>query len=229
MIDSPAEPVRTPSTTGMVFLVGAGPGDPGLITLRAIECLEQAEVVVHDRLVNRLLLRYAPQAEWIDVGKCPEHHPVPQDRINALLIEKARLGQIVVRLKGGDPFVFGRGGEEALALVEAGIPFEIVPGITSAIAVPAYAGIPVTQRNVAGSLTIVAGHRSRTETSIDWFDDDFCSLRHAGFFDGRTKSAAHREHAARTRPPSRDPHSTDPAGQHAFTKSGGRNAREHYG
>jgi uroporphyrinogen III methyltransferase/synthase len=144
----------------MVILVGAGPGDPGLITMRGVECLRLAQVVVYDRLAGRRLLRYAPQAEMIDVGKSPDHHPVPQAEINRILIEKASAGKLVVRLKGGDPFVFGRGGEEALALVEAGIPFEIVPGVTSAVAVPAYAGIPVTQRNLVTSFAIMTGHRA---------------------------------------------------------------------
>ena len=146
---------------GIVYLVGAGPGDPGLITIRGVDCLRQADVVIHDRLANPALLAYADRAElFVDVGKQPNHHPIPQDQINALLIEHARAGKIVVRLKGGDPFVFGRGGEEALALTEAGLPFEVVPGVSSAIAAPAYAGIPVTHRNLACSVTFITGHRA---------------------------------------------------------------------
>jgi uroporphyrin-III C-methyltransferase len=152
---------------GKVFLVGAGPGDPGLITVRGVECLRQAQVVIHDRLISPALLDYAPHALRIDVGKRPDHHPIPQAEINALLVEHAARGRLVVRLKGGDPFVFGRGGEEALALLAAGIPFEVVPGVTSAVAVPAYAGIPVTQRDVACSVAVITGHRSESVSSCD--------------------------------------------------------------
>jgi uroporphyrinogen III methyltransferase/synthase len=150
--------------------VGAGPGDPDLITLRGIECLKQADVVVYDRLANLSLLAHARYAELIDVGKQPGRHPqVSQAQINALLVEKAQAGKVVVRLKGGDPCVFGRGGEEALALAEAGLPFEIVPGITSAIAAPAYAGIPVTQRDMSCSVAIITGHRAHGDNPrCDW-------------------------------------------------------------
>lgn len=145
---------------GIVYLVGAGPGDPDLITLRGIDCLKQAEVVIYDRLANPSLLAHARHAELIDVGKQPNRHPVPQEEINRLLVEKTQAGKVVVRLKGGDPCVFGRGGEEAQALVEAGLDFEIVPGVTSAIAGPSYAGIPVTHRNLAFSVAFVTGHRA---------------------------------------------------------------------
>jgi uroporphyrinogen III methyltransferase/synthase len=151
-----------------VYLVGAGPGDPGLITVRGVECLRRADVVVYDRLVAPSLLDYAPnEAERIYVGKASSDHTLPQAEINALLIEKALAGQVVVRLKGGDPFVFGRGGEEALALAEAGVPFEVVPGISSAIAVPAYAGIPVTHRGVAASFAVVTGHAAGDRPTTD--------------------------------------------------------------
>jgi uroporphyrinogen III methyltransferase/synthase len=156
-------------TTGIVYLVGGGPGDPGLITLRGVECLQRADVVVYDRLIGRSLLDHAPQALQIDVGKQPRRHVVPQDAINALLIEHARAGRTVVRLKGGDPFVFGRGGEEAMALTEAGIPLEVVPGVTSAVAGPAFAGIPVTHRGLACSVAIITGHRGD-----DYPDEPLC-------------------------------------------------------
>ncbi len=155
---------------GIVYLVGAGPGDPDLITLRGIDCLKQAQVVVYDRLANPSLLAHAKHAELIDVGKQPDRHPVPQEEINAILVKKAQEGKVVVRLKGGDPCVFGRGGEEALALVEAGLAFEIVPGVTSAIAGATYAGIPVTHRHIACSVAFVTGHRAdyADEATCDW-------------------------------------------------------------
>ena len=144
---------------GRVCLVGAGPGDPGLLTVRALERLREAEVVVYDRLVNPAILDEAPpEALRIFAGKRVGSRCLPQAEINAILIHHAGVGRLVVRLKGGDPFVFGRGGEEALALSEAGIPFEVVPGISSAIAVPAYAGIPVTHRGVAASFAVLTGH-----------------------------------------------------------------------
>ncbi|HYK85697.1 MAG TPA: uroporphyrinogen-III C-methyltransferase [Ktedonobacteraceae bacterium] len=165
-------PTHAPSSPGKVFLVGAGPGDPELITLKALRCLRQADVVIYDRLICPDLLDEASShAELLFAGKASGHHSIQQEEINALLIHHARQGRRVVRLKGGDPFVFGRGGEEALALAEAGIPFEIVPGISSAIAVPAYAGIPVTHRDFASSVTIVTGHEqhgSPSHTGINW-------------------------------------------------------------
>jgi len=134
-----------------------------------LECLQKADVVVHDRLANEQLLGYAVDAELIYVGKQPDHHPIPQEQINIILVEEAKKGQTVVRLKGGDPFVFGRGGEEAQALTEAGVPFEIVPGVTSAIAVPAYAGIPVTQRGMACSVAFITGHSANSKPlDINW-------------------------------------------------------------
>lgn len=144
---------------GRVALVGGGPGDPGLLTTRGRRLLAEADVVVLDRLAPQsVLAELAADVEVIDVGKMPDHHPVPQDRINALLIEHARQGKVVVRLKGGDPYVFGRGGEELLACREAGVPVEVVPGVTSAIAVAAAAGIPVTHRGVARGFSVVTGH-----------------------------------------------------------------------
>jgi uroporphyrinogen III methyltransferase / synthase len=152
-----------------VYLVGAGPGDPGLITVRGAQVLATADVVVHDRLAEASLLDLAPAAaERIDVGKSPGG-PVRQDEINALLVARGRAGQSVVRLKGGDPFVFGRGGEEAAALLAAGVPFEVVPGISAAVGVPAYAGIPVTHRGLSTSFTVVTGHsRHAVDDDIDW-------------------------------------------------------------
>jgi uroporphyrin-III C-methyltransferase len=145
--------------TGSVALIGGGPGDAGLITVRGLELLRAAEVVVADRLGPRSLLDgLGPEVEVIDVGKTPGHHPVPQHEINRLIVERARAGRRVARLKGGDPFVFGRGQEEAEACRAAGVPVEVVPGVTSAIAVPAAVGIPLTSRGVATAFTVVTGH-----------------------------------------------------------------------
>ena len=157
--------------TGRVYLVGAGPGDPGLMTVRGLEILRTADVIVYDRLVNPVLLDEAPPAALRHfAGKRAGGHCLPQDEINARLIEQARLGRSVVRLKGGDPFVFGRGGEEALALAEAGIPFEVVPGVSAAVAVPAYAGIPVTHRGLSSSFAVVTGHEdpAKDHADVDW-------------------------------------------------------------
>ena len=151
-----------------VFIVGAGPGDPDLITVKGLRCLRQADVVLYDRLSPPELLAEAPRhAELIDVGKEPGRQRRSQAEINDLLLARALAGLIVVRLKGGDPFVFGRGGEECQVLAAAGIPFEVVPGVSSAIAVPAYAGIPVTQRGITTGFTVITGH-SLDEGSVDW-------------------------------------------------------------
>ncbi|MBR4348028.1 MAG: uroporphyrinogen-III C-methyltransferase [Fibrobacter sp.] len=157
------------SGAGKVYLIGAGPGDPGLLTLRGKELLERADVVVYDRLVSPAILSFCnPKAKMVDVGKMPTHHKVKQSEINKLLVQFANEmpGATIARLKGGDPFVFGRGGEEALELVAAGIEFEVVPGITSAISVPAYAGIPVSHRGIATSFHIITGHE-KAESSAD--------------------------------------------------------------
>ena len=150
-----------------VHLVGAGPGDPELLTVRAARLLAGAEVVVHDRLAELATALAGPDAELIDVGKRPGF-PYPQESINALLVQLGREGREVVRLKGGDPFVFGRGGEEALALAAAAVPFTVVPGITSAVAAPAAAGVPVTHRGVSAAVTVVTGHRMPGEADVDW-------------------------------------------------------------
>jgi uroporphyrinogen III methyltransferase/synthase len=151
-----------------VYLVGAGPGDPGLLTVRGKELLEATEVVVYDRLASPALLQLAPvDAEFVDVGKAPGRAAMTQEDINAVLVARGRDGKHVVRLKGGDPFVFGRGGEEAEACIAAGVAFEVVPGITSAISAPAYAGIPVTHRGVSTSVTIVTGHEDPAKGTID--------------------------------------------------------------
>ena len=155
----------------MIYLVGSGPGDPGLFTVKGARCMQEADAVVYDRLAPEALLVHArPGAELIYVGKKPGNPSMPQEEINALLVRLGRAGKTVVRLKGGDPYVFGRGGEEALELARAGLPFEIVPGVTSGIAAPAYAGIPVTHRGVSTSVAFVTGHEDPTkgESDVDW-------------------------------------------------------------
>jgi uroporphyrin-III C-methyltransferase len=155
---------------GKVYLVGAGPGDPELITVRGLKVLRQASIVLYDRLVHPQLLQEAPaDAKRLYVGKEENLHCVPQGQINHLLVAYAQHGECIVRLKGGDPFVFGRGGEEAEALAAAGVPFEIVPGVSSAVAAPAYAGIPVTHRRYASSFAVITGHEENgRETTYDW-------------------------------------------------------------
>jgi len=164
---------------GMVYLVGAGPGDPGLLTLHGQEALSRADVVIYDHLANPRLLEHSPQsAERIYVGKEAAAHALDQHGINRLMIERARTGAVVVRLKGGDPFVFGRGGEEALALAEAGVRFEVVPGVTAGVAAAAYAGIPVTHRFLAGAVALVTGHAAADKEA------PFTDYRSLGSFQG---------------------------------------------
>ncbi len=156
---------------GEVYLVGAGPGDAGLLTVKGLDCLKKADVIIYDRLLDERLLDSAhTKAERIYVGKTPRYHAKEQAEINQLLVKKAKEGKIVVRLKGGDPFVLGRGGEEAETLAKNHIPFEVVPGVSSAIAVPAYAGIPVTHRHLSSSFAVITGHEDPTKpkTSIAW-------------------------------------------------------------
>ncbi len=154
----------------VVYLVGAGPGDPELITLKAINALKKADVVLYDKLANEEILKYAEDAELIYVGKQAGHHYKSQDEINEILVKEAKENDVVIRLKGGDPFVFGRGGEEMLALAENGLDFEFIPGVTSAIGVPTTIGLPVTHRAVATSFTIVTGHEdpTKTEKQVKW-------------------------------------------------------------
>jgi len=158
-------------TTGKVYLVGAGPGDPGLITVKGLECIQKADVIIYDYLASASLLKYASEdAELVYVGKKSGHHTRPQAEINELIVAKAKQGLAVIRLKGGDPFVFGRGAEEAEVLNKENIPFEVVPGVTSAVAAPAYAGIPLTHRGFTSTLAFVTGHEApnKTESNINW-------------------------------------------------------------
>ncbi|SDW96857.1 uroporphyrinogen-III C-methyltransferase [Marininema mesophilum] len=155
---------------GKVYLVGAGPGDPELITLKGVRAIREADVILYDRLINQELLEYArPGADLIYCGKLPHYHTMKQETINKFLVKHAASGKTVTRLKGGDPFVFGRGGEEAQALVKHGLEFEVVPGITAGIAAPAYAGIPVTHREHAATFAFITGHRKEGEVEdVKW-------------------------------------------------------------
>jgi uroporphyrin-III C-methyltransferase/precorrin-2 dehydrogenase/sirohydrochlorin ferrochelatase len=167
----PLRRTRRAAVPGTVALVGGGPGDPGLITVLGRRLLAEADVVVADKLAPRALLaELDPDVEIVDAGKAPHAHNLTQDQINELIVERALAGQRVVRLKGGDPFVFGRGGEEALACVRAGVPFQVVPGVTSAVAVPAYAGIPVTHRGITQDFAVVSAHLdpSHPGATVDW-------------------------------------------------------------
>jgi len=162
--------IKESKLMGKVYIVGAGPGDVDLITVKGLRCIQEADVILYDRLINNELLSYAKRgAQLIFCGKLPNRHAMIQENINLSLVHHALQGKTVTRLKGGDPFVFGRGAEEAEVLAENGIPFEIVPGITSGIAAPAYAGIPVTHRELGSSFAIVTGHmREGKNDSIQW-------------------------------------------------------------
>ncbi|WP_243386783.1 uroporphyrinogen-III C-methyltransferase [Bacillus kexueae] len=152
---------------GKVYIVGAGPGDPELITIKALKCIQKADVIMYDRLVNKELLSYAKEgADLIYCGKLPNYHTMKQETINKFLVKYAKAGKTVVRLKGGDPYVFGRGGEEAEYVAKHQIPFEVVPGITASIAASSYSGIPLTQRNISGNVTILTGHRVNEENHL---------------------------------------------------------------
>ena len=210
-----------------VYLVGAGPGDPGLLTRRGAELLERADVVVYDRLASPTLLGLVPAgAELVDVGKAPGRVAMQQEQINELLVARGAAGLEVVRLKGGDPFVFGRGGEEAEACRDAGVPFEVVPGVTSAIAAPAYAGIPVTHRGLSTSVTVVTGHEDPTKpgTDTDWAA--LARRRNARRVDGSRAPPRHHAGPARRRPRALDAGRRRAVGNATGAAHRARNARD---
>jgi len=157
------------NTVGKVYLVGAGPGDPGLLTLKAYTILKKCDIVIYDALLNEEIVKYVPDhTEKVFIGRSRHHSRLSQDEVEKMMVEKAKEGKIVVRLKGGDPFMFGRGGEEAETLTESGIPWEVVPGVSSGIAASAYAGIPLTHRDCASSVTFITGHDSTNKPKVEW-------------------------------------------------------------
>ena len=201
------------ASSGKVYLVGAGPGDPGLLTRKGERALAAAEVVVYDRLLDPSLLELAPDAETVFVGKERGRQALRQSEINDLLVAEGQAGKTVVRLKGGDPFVFGRGGEEAQALASAGVPFEVVPGVTSAVAAAAYAGIPVTHRGVSTSVTIVTGSEDPCERPDQHRLGRLGQNRwNSGRVDGLGHPPGHRANPVRKRDVSRNPSRLGPMG-----------------
>jgi len=161
--------MRETETTGKVYLVGAGPGDPGLLTIKAYTLLKKCDVVIYDALLNDEIVHYVPDhAEKVFIGKSRHHSRIPQKEVEKMMVDKAKEGKMVVRLKGGDPFMFGRGGEEAETLTDAGIPWEVVPGVSSGIAASAYAAIPLTHRDCASSVTFITGHDAATKPKVEW-------------------------------------------------------------
>jgi len=156
-------------STGKVYLVGAGPGDPELLTIKASKILQQCDVVIYDALMNPIILEHVPEnAEKVFIGKSRHHNRISQKDVEKMMVEKAKEGKTVVRLKGGDPFIFGRGGEEAETLIEAGIEWDVIPGVPSGIAAPAYSGIPLTHRSCSDSVTFITGHEGTGKPEIDW-------------------------------------------------------------
>jgi uroporphyrin-III C-methyltransferase len=161
--------MRENETSGKVYLVGAGPGDPGLLTIKAFTLLKKCDIVIYDALLNEEIVKYVPDhTEKVFIGKSRHHSRLSQEEVEKMMVEKAKEGKTVVRLKGGDPFMFGRGGEEAETLTDAGIQWEVVPGVSSGIAAPAYAAIPLTHRDCASSVTFITGHDAANKPKVEW-------------------------------------------------------------